>query len=261
MVKTKALTACLGDGNRAQQGIWRCNTSVNSSRGLLKAQGEKLYAFCMWSLLQAASQTSETAPQTALRGMSQSSQGSCLLFKQHQQSVSQHTRMLLSCVLLSSIFSANAARFAPSLGSGISPHPWKNIMLKRGKEGLSSHLLTSHLGCTCHYKKVLLFSLLLLQACYFLSMLTCRDQGCYRKSEQTLQTYQMAVIPSWLQCNPFSSLSHFCRDLGRRELPEAQDIVIIQHNQALWWEALFSPDGAPVTCWEDTKSHSPLQNQ
>lgn len=145
MVKTKALTACLGDGNRAQQGIWRCNTSVNSSRGLLKAQGEKLYAFCMWSLLQAASQTSETAPQTALRVVSQSSQGSCLLFKQHQQSVSQHTRMLLSCVLLSSIFSANAARFAPSLGSGISPHPWKNIMLKRGKEGLSSHLLTLHI--------------------------------------------------------------------------------------------------------------------
>lgn len=103
---------------------------MNSSRGLLKAQGEKLYAFCMWSLLQAASQTSETAPQTALRVVSQSSQGSCLLFKQHRQSVSQHTRMLLSCVLLSSIFSANAARFAPSLGSGISPHPWKNIMLK-----------------------------------------------------------------------------------------------------------------------------------
>jgi len=42
----------------------------------------------------------------------------------------------------------------------------------------------------------------------------------------------------------------FCRDLGRREFPAAQDIVIMQHNQVLWGDALFSPNRVPLRLWE-----------
>lgn len=144
--------------------------------------------------------------------------GSVLVFKQHGQSESQCSRTL--CVTAQHIFSQVCT--IPWLRDHISP---LKHSLPRGEKRsqLPSSPNSSYLGCTCHQRNLPLLIRLfpLLQVCYALSKLTCRDQECYTKSEQMLQSYQTAVVPGWLQYSPFSSFSHFCRHLGGREFPEA----------------------------------------